>query len=194
MSREYKCLSKNKFEYGNFSIIPIRDIDKYQILKWRNEQISILRQKQKLSEEQQLSYFKNVVDKLFETHTPNQLLFSFFENEEFIGYGGLVHIDWESKNAEVSFLLDTDTNNKEHHFKIAFEAFLKTIEKLAFEKLNFKKIHTTCYDINERVSYIQTIKKMNFEQEAFLKEHVFINDNYSNVLIFSKFNTLLNCN
>ena len=50
--------------------------------------------------------------KLFETDQPYQILFSFLKNNEFIGYGGLVHINWEEKKAEISFLLNTKINEK----------------------------------------------------------------------------------
>ena len=44
-----------------------------------------------------------MVKKQFKEKQPNQLLFSFIENNLLIGYGGLVHIDWTNKNAEISF-------------------------------------------------------------------------------------------
>ncbi|GAK91039.1 putative ribosomal-protein-serine acetyltransferase [Nonlabens ulvanivorans] len=49
------------------------------IMKWRNEQMYHLRQAEKLTEQSQDSYFKNVVSKLFEQEKPNQLLFSFLK-------------------------------------------------------------------------------------------------------------------
>jgi hypothetical protein len=102
--RNYRCLTQQEFAKGELKLVPIRDEDKYSIMKWRNEQIAILRQKSPLTKENQEKYFKEVVEKLFETDQPSQLLFSFLEKGNLIGYGGLVHIDWENKNAEISFL------------------------------------------------------------------------------------------
>ena len=78
MSRTYKCLPQTEFTYKESKLLAIRDQDKDLIMKWRNEQINILRQKDPLTNEKQKEYFKNVVEKLFEQETPNQLLFSFF--------------------------------------------------------------------------------------------------------------------
>ena len=75
--REYKCLSNQIFFNGNFSIEPIRDEDKYAILKMRNEQVYHLRQAKPLSIVAQENYFAKVVSDLFEQNEPNQLLFSF---------------------------------------------------------------------------------------------------------------------
>ena len=92
--RKYKCLSKQEYTYGLFKLVAIRDEDKLPILKMRNEQIYHLRQPEKLTIKLQEVYFKNVVSLLFDQERPNQILFSFLENGEFIGYGGLVHINW----------------------------------------------------------------------------------------------------
>jgi hypothetical protein len=40
----YKVLNKQVFSSGNFSIVPIRIEDRFEIMKWRNEQIYYLRQ------------------------------------------------------------------------------------------------------------------------------------------------------
>ena len=66
-----------------------------------------LRQDKPLTEEDQEAYFLNVVAKLFEQERPNQLLFSFLDGDKCIGYGGLVHINWIDKNAEISFIMNT---------------------------------------------------------------------------------------
>ena len=110
MNRIYKNINSNSFNNGMYSLVPIRDEDKYDIMNWRNNQLDILRQETILSIEQQEHYFKTVVDKLFDIEEPKQLLFSFLENNKLIGYGGLVHIDWEIKTAEISFLTETSRN------------------------------------------------------------------------------------
>ena len=52
-------------------------------MKWRNEQMYHLRQSKVLTLKDQ-NYFKNVISKLFSKKKPNQLLFSFFKNNNFI--------------------------------------------------------------------------------------------------------------
>ena len=87
--------------------MPIRHEDRYDIMKWRNEQIEILRQQDVLTKEEQDTYFNEIVASLFEQKNPKQLLFSLFFRDELVAYGGLVHIDWHSLNAEISFLIDS---------------------------------------------------------------------------------------
>ena len=102
LPKTYKCLKTNIFSDSKFKIIPIRFEDSIEIMNWRNEQIEILRQSEKLTSDKQIEYFSTVVNKLFYEKEPSQLLFSFFYEEELIGYGGLVHIDWENCNSEIS--------------------------------------------------------------------------------------------
>ena len=66
-----------------------------KFLKWRNEQIIHLRQKKLLTKSDQDNYFNNVLRKTFDEMLPNQILFSFYHKDKFVGYGGLVHIDWK---------------------------------------------------------------------------------------------------
>jgi len=187
--RTYKCLKTNKFTVGDYSILPIRDCDKYDILKWRNEQIYHLRQSDILTKEKQDLYFLDSVGKLFVQEKPNQLLFSFFVNNIFIGYGGLVHIDWNNLNAEISFLTDTIRTNDILLFERDFRNFLFLIFKVSFDELNFIKIHTSVYDIQERDIYITSITEMGFVKEAQFNKHVLKDGQYKNIVVFSYFNS-----
>jgi RimJ/RimL family protein N-acetyltransferase len=187
MARAYRCLSKQEFVQGDYRLVPIRDEDKYAIMEWRNEQIDILRQKEPLTKEKQDWYFQNVVGKLFEQERPEQLLFSFLEKDVLIGYGGLVHIDWESMNAEISFITQTERNSVEEKFVMDFHLFLEILISVAYDKLNFKKLHTTFYDLPSRIYYKKCIVKFGFVEEACLKLHLQINGSLANVFIYSHF-------
>jgi len=77
----YKALNKQEFSNGNFSIVPIRYEDRFAIMKWRNEQLYHLRQKQPLSADDQDNYFNKVVSKIFDADLPNQFLFSYLDME-----------------------------------------------------------------------------------------------------------------
>ncbi len=184
--RKYKCLSNTEWSSNGYKLVPIRTEDKYEILSWRNSQIEILRQKEKISKEQQDVYYAKVVDKLFEEEFPKQLLFSFLHDDVLIGYGGLVHIDWESKNAEISFLLENNNNN----FQLKFTEFLRMIFLISFDEINLKKNHTTVYNIESRKQYIEVLENIGFEKEAILKNHMFFEKKYYDVLIYSYFNKI----
>ncbi len=185
--RNYKCLKNQVFENENFGLIPIRDTDKYDILEIRNSQIEHLRQDKPLTKENQENYFANVVSKLFDEEKPTQLLFSFLKNDEFVGYGGLVHINWIDKNAEISFIMKTEIQAK--NFEIFWINYLELLEKMAFQELNFHKIYTYAFDIRPKL-YL-ALEKSGFNQDARLKEHCLFNDKFIDVVIHSKINSNL---
>lgn len=182
----YKILNKQVFKKGNFSLVPIRIEDRYSIMKWRNEQIYHLRQNKPLSTEDQDNYFNNVVSKLFAHERPEQLLFSYLENGICIGYGGLVHVNWIDKNAEVSFIIDTKLEKE--FFEKHWHTYLKLIEEVAFEELILHKIYTYAFDLRPHLYPI--LEKNDFIQEANLKEHVFFENKFLDVKIHSKINRI----
>lgn len=182
--RTYKCLSFNHFTLGDYSLVPIRDEDKYSIMEWRNKQIDILRQKELLTKEKQENYFKNVVNQLFEKEQPEQILWSFLYKDELIGYGGLVHIDWDAKNAEISFILSNERNNNTNIFKTDWSNYLKIITDIAQNILHFNKIYTYAYDLRDY--YFEVMYEQKFSLEARLKKHICIKEKLHDVLILSK--------
>ncbi len=185
MSQRYKCFSVQNSEAGRYKLIPIRDQDKYLIMQWRNDQIAILRQKEPLSRKDQEQYFKNVVAPLFDAEKPDQILFSFLEDEVLIGYGGLVHINWESRNAEVSFITETTRSRDPKLFVNDWTAYLTCLKALINSNSLFTKIYTYAYDM--RPLLYDALKKSFFLQEARLKDHARIGDEYRDVLIHSYF-------
>lgn len=180
----YKVLSKQVFTKGNFSLVPIRYQDRFDIMKWRNEQIYHLRQSKPLTIEDQEHYFNNIVAKLFEQEKPDQILFSFLENGLCIGYGGLVHINWADKNAEISFIMDTTLETK--RFSEIWGAYLRLLEQMAFGGLNLHKIYTYAFDL--RPHLYDAFLSAGFKEEARLKEHCFFEGNFLDVVYHRKFN------
>ena len=103
----YLCLKRQTVKKDNYLLTAIRKEDIQKIRKWRNEQMDILRQDKPISyEDQEIYYLKSLVPNFSEKH-PENILLSFLEDNKLIGYGGLVHINWETNSAEVSFLLET---------------------------------------------------------------------------------------
>ncbi len=184
-SRNYKSLTKNAYSSGRYKLVALRDEDKYAIMQWRNEQIDILRQKSILTKEQQENYFANVVSKLFEQEFPTQILFSFFEDDKLIGYGGLVHIDWESRLAEISFLTETSRNKSKEQFVSDWTNYLHLLKGIAKDELKFQKIFTYAYDI--RPQLYEALFLSGFTEEARLTDHIIINGQKRDVLIHSCF-------
>ena len=178
----YKVLLKQKFCLDGYSIVPIRYEDRLKIMKWRNEQLYHLRQDQELTITDQELYFSNVIQKQFDQEKPNQILFSFLEEGICVGYGGLVHINWIDKNAEVSFVIKTELEKKQ--FEKFWNIYLNLIEKVSIEELNLHKLYVYAFDV--RSNLYLALEKSNFFLDAKLKEHCFFNNKYIDVVIYSK--------
>jgi RimJ/RimL family protein N-acetyltransferase len=183
-ANRYKVLkNKNFFSKDNFSIVPIRYEDRYQIMRWRNQQLYHLRQNKKLTKKDQDNYFLNVIGKQFDEIKPNQILFSFLEKKVCIGYGGLVHINWIDKNAEISFVMNTIL--EKDFFAVYWGVFLSLIEKVSFKILHLNKIYIYAFDV--RPNLYSVIESSGFGVEAKLKNHVLVDKQFCDVIIHSKF-------
>jgi|SRR5690554_1648294 len=183
--KEYKVLRNNEFSQNEYAIVPIRFEDRYDIMQWRNEQIYHLRQAEPLTKEAQDRYFKNIVSQLFDQDQPNQILFSYLKDGACIGYGGLVHINWIDKHAEISFIMKTELEKEE--FKTHWGIYLDLIEQVAFPELKLHKIFTYAFDI--RPHLYDVLEEKHYSQEAVLKEHCLFEGKYIDVIIHSKFIT-----
>ncbi len=180
----YKVLNNQEFSLGDFKIVPIREEDKFLIMKWRNEQIGILRQSKPLSAEDQINYFKNVILNLFDQDYPTQLLFSFLDGDKCLGYGGLVNINWNDKNAEISFIMNTELENLS--FSYYWKIYLNIIEQLAFGEINLHKIYTYAFDLRPKL--YELLEEEKYYKEAILKDHYYYKSEYKDVVIHSKLN------
>jgi methionyl-tRNA formyltransferase len=163
----YKALNKQVYTLDEYSLVPIRMEDRYNIMQWRNEQIYHLRQAEPLTKDRQDWYFENVVAKLFDQEKPNQLLFSFLKNGECIGYGGLVHINWIDRNAEVSFVMNTRLENG--GFESNWSKYLQLLELIAFDELKFHKLFVYAFDL--RPQLYGMLESNDYFLDARLKEH-----------------------
>ncbi|HCF03066.1 GNAT family N-acetyltransferase [Flavobacterium sp.] len=181
--RSYKCLVNQELSNCSFSIVPLRYEDRLDILKWRNEQIYHLRQNKPLTVENQEKYFVTVVDALYDQVQPNQILFSYLDNGKCIGYGGLVHINWVDKNAEISFIMDTEL--EKDNFQKHWNIYLGLIEKVAFQELKLHKIFV--YAFNLRPHLYATLEVAGYIEDARLKEHCLFDNKFIDVIIYSKF-------
>lgn len=141
----YAVLPRAEYLAPPIRIRPVRREDREAIRVWRNGQIKVLRQTAPITEEQQTAYFDRVVLPDLAADRPRQILFSIFEGEGFdeaarIGYGGLVHISWEDRRAEVSFLLATHLAGTPDETGRYLPAFHAAMRQVAFEDLRFVKL------------------------------------------------------
>jgi hypothetical protein len=178
--KKYKCLNTQEFVSKHYKLVPIRLNDRFKIMEWRNEQLYHLRQSHPLTIEDQENYFSNVVSKIFDKDRPNQILFSFLENDLCIGYGGLVHINWTEKNAEISFIMDTKLEKES--FEEMWLIYLDLIEQVAFNDLKFFKIYTYAFDL--RPNLFNILENSGFKIDSNLKN--IQKSSKGNVVIHSK--------
>lgn len=171
---------------GAYELVPIRFEDRTLIRTWRNEQMYHLRQMEPLTEVQQELYFTEVVASLFREAHPTQYLFSYLKDGECIGYGGLVHIDYQRGSAELSFIMNTALERDE--FDIHWSTYLHLIEKIAFEGLKFNRIFTYAYDLRPHLYPI--LAHAGFYLERILPNALIENDRSIPALIHSKWNAV----
>tara|TARA_B110000240_G_scaffold119248_1_gene133481 strand:- start:1968 stop:2996 length:1029 start_codon:yes stop_codon:yes gene_type:complete len=177
--KKYKALDVNIFTKNDYTLVPIRYEDRLNIMKWRNEQMYHLRQAEVLIEKSQEDYFKNTIAQLFNIEQPSQLLFSFLKHNELIGYGGLVHINWKKSRAEVSFIMNTELEEKA--FDTNWSNYLTILKDIAFNSLNFNTLFTYAYNL--RPQLYTTLERNQFILKETLKKKVEINNKKVDVLI-----------
>jgi RimJ/RimL family protein N-acetyltransferase len=151
-------------------------------MKWRNEQIYHLRQAEPLTKEKQDWYFENVVAKLFDQEQPSQILFSYLKNEECIGYGGLVHINWQDKHAEISFIMATELEAE--GFEFHWKTYLGLIEQVAYREIELHKLYVYAFDL--RPHLYGMLGSSHYFLDARLKDHCFFDGEYKDVVLYAK--------
>jgi RimJ/RimL family protein N-acetyltransferase len=178
---KYRILNNNTYKIEQYSIVPIRKEDILFIKKWRNEQMTILRQKKLLTNQEQFSYYEDDVVQSFSQVNPKNILFSYLYSDRCIGYGGLTNIDWLSKRAEISFLLDTKRVTDPALYEIEFTIFITFMKKVVFDDLNFNRIFTETYAF--RQGHISILEKNGFRFEGRMKQHVMIKGKFVDSLL-----------
>lgn len=150
-------------------MVPLRYEDIFLIMQWRNEQVDVLRQNNLLNPEDQEKYFHSVIEPTFKQENPELILFSLMLHGECIGYGGLTHIDWKNKRAEVSFLLASDRASRMELYQREFGVFLSLLKQIAFDDLGLDELFTETFDI--RPKHIEVLEEHGFHFQKKLKEH-----------------------
>ena len=171
---KYKFLKNRKYSLGDYSIVPLRNDDIVKIKTWRNEQINILRQKDLLSNSQQKEYYHSLIENSFYIIKPSEILFSFLLNDECIGYGGLVHIDWVKKIGEISFINDTTRASNDEMYRSDFKNFISLLFGIAFSELKFSKVTTETYGI--RTNTLRLLDELGFKLNHVNENNIQINN------------------
>jgi len=180
----YKTLKKQRYQDdAGYAIEPLRKQDMELIRVWRNEQMDILRQQKPLSEADQVKYYDEVIKPSFSEDYPRQILFNILLNDKLIGYGGLTYIDWISKKAEISFIIDTKRNSDKGLLKEDFSHFLKLLLIVTFKELRFHRLLSENYD--NRKELIEVLIKHGFILEGILRDHMLKDNKWVNSHIYA---------
>jgi RimJ/RimL family protein N-acetyltransferase len=174
MKERYACLDLDEVVLGARSLVPLRHEDILNIMLWRNAQMKVLRQRELLTIAKQEQYFREVISPSYVEMRPRQILFSYLNEGVLIGYGGLVHISWEDRRAEVSFLLSPARAADAKEYEQDFSCYLAMIQTAAFQYLKFTRLFTETYDI--RRHHVSILESSGFELEGRLKSHVWIDN------------------
>lgn len=180
----YQILQQINLSLGKITFCPIQLDQIEQIRLWRNAQKKILRQTKEISKYEQKCYFRDKVFTQLDINFPAQILIGIEWRGKFVGYGGLVHIDWNSRKAEVSFLLDTKIREESKLFIEIFSSYLSLIQIMAFEHLALNRIYTETYSF--RTSVISTLNANDFLLEGTLRKSYFWEGRFFDSLIHSK--------
>ena len=152
--------------------------DLENIKKWRNEQMSILRQWKPLTDRNQEKYWDIIANS-----NDSVLLSIIDENDRFVGYCGLTNIDYISSRGELSFLLDTDLDCDNTVHDKTLLAVLKMLSQYGFGQLNLNKIYTETYVYRE--GHIKTLESFGLKRDGILRKHVFKNGEYHDSVMHS---------
>jgi RimJ/RimL family protein N-acetyltransferase len=166
-----------------YSYRKVLEDDIFQIMEWRNQQRNVLRQEHIITHKQQREYFEKYVFPEYQKTEPKQILFSILEDDKLIGYGGLVHISWINKRAEISFLMETKRSKKKELYKRDFSNFLKFIKKYAFYEKKLNRVFTETYAFRD--FHISILEENGFKLEGEMREHIYIDGKFHNSLLHS---------
>lgn len=178
---KYQCLKQKIYTQGQYVIGPLSLEEMMKIKVWRNQQMKVLRQNEILTDEHQVQYYEEIVKPTLYLEKPPLILFGYWLIDDLIGYGGLTHVDWVSRRAEISFLLKTERTYNIEQYCCDFSVYLTLLEQVAFEDLKFHRLFTETYDI--RTKHIQVLEDNDYQFEGRLKEHVLIEGKYVDSLI-----------
>jgi len=178
---DYQVMPKSHLTDGDLLIRAVRPDDIESIRQWRNAQMDVLRQSALITQEAQQIYFEKFIwpDKI--EPEPKQILLAIEHRGLLIGYGGLVHIAWVYRRAEISFLMKPSFEDNELLLRDIFFRYLALIQELAFEHLNLNRLTTETYA--SRLTHLEMLEESGFRLEGVLRDHVIVKGKLTNALV-----------
>ncbi|MDJ1018246.1 MAG: GNAT family N-acetyltransferase [Paracoccaceae bacterium] len=144
------------------------------VRQWRNAQMDVLRQKAPINPDAQKEYFAKQVWPQKALDHPTQILFAIERDGTLVGYGGLVHISWPNRRAEISFLLSPDLEADSEARAKLFHHYLRLVQTIAFADLHLARLFTETFE--HRTAHIASLETAGMRLEGQLRHHAIVND------------------
>lgn len=155
-----------------------------EVRLWRNAQMDVLRQNSVISPQQQIEYYQSHVWNSLSNPQPNIILLACHVDSQFIGYGGLVHISWQDKRAEISFLVAPSIADSSIDYSTYYSNYLELVSEMAFNDLALNRICTETWATRKAPMIV--LESAGFYREGVLREHTIQNKTLTDSIIHSK--------
>jgi RimJ/RimL family protein N-acetyltransferase len=172
VEQAYIVMPKPRLQDRELTLRAVQPADIEAIRQWRNEQMDVLRQSSLITPEAQQRYFAEYIWPSKASLQPPQILLAIDRHDQLIGYGGLVHIAWAYRRAEISFLLDPKLEHDTPLLTEYFTRFLRLLQTLAFEDLSLQRLTSETYA--HRTRHIQALEAAGHRLEGRLESHVLV--------------------
>ncbi len=177
----YSVMPRPRLQDRELTLRAVQPADIEAIRQWRNAQMDVLRQSAVITPEAQQRYFAEHVWPGKTSPQPPQILLAIERHGQLIGYGGLVHIVWAYRRAEISFLLEPHLERNTPLLADCFTRFLRLLQTLAFEDLQLQRLTTETYA--HRPVHIQALEAAGHRLEGRLKAHVLVDGKPCDALV-----------
>jgi RimJ/RimL family protein N-acetyltransferase len=168
----YRAMPRALIAAGEIALRAVEPGDTEAIRQWRNEQMEVLRQTAPITPDAQARYFAVHVWPEKRRLDPSQILLAIERAGQLIGYGGLVHLSWPNRRAELSFLLSPELEDDSRTRAAVFGRFLDMVRNIAFADLKLQRLFTETFAHRDR--HIETLEAAGFVREGRLRMHVVV--------------------
>ena len=131
---------------------PLSVDDMETIRIWRNECRETLRTPYMLTREMQEDYYRKVI--CDRNSTTRYWGFWEISPDNFIGYGGIEHIEWENSRGEISVLINPDYRRIGYGVKA-----VQSILNEAFNHLGLHRVYGECYRCSAAAEFWSIMRK-----------------------------------
>jgi RimJ/RimL family protein N-acetyltransferase len=170
------------YQFDNRYLFPLEKKFLPKLKEWRNAQARVLRQFKPLTDFHQKRWYSHLKE------DKNQVLFAIMAGNslkklDFIGYSGIVNIDYKNRRGELSFLVNPARVKKREVYKKDFFANLNMLCRYGFDEINLNKLYSETFEF--RKDHIKMLKEFGFHTDGILRHHHFTGGKYYNSFIQS---------